>query len=84
MDKHFIKEKLDRGLICTPYVSNDRHFVDILTKCLNSTKFQASVSKRMENIYSQALEGVWKNKIKKVVILWRELGNPVIKEICCN
>ena len=84
MDKHFIKEKLDRGLICTPYVSIDRHFVDILTKCLNSTKFQASVSKRMENIYSQALGGVWKNKIKKVVILWRELGNPVIKEICCN
>ena len=24
IDRHFIKEKLDSGLICTPYVSIDR------------------------------------------------------------
>ena len=43
--KHFIKEKLDNGLICTPYVSTDRRLANILTKDLSSTTFQASISK---------------------------------------
>ena len=32
IDRHFIKEKLASGLICTPYVSIDRQLVHILTK----------------------------------------------------
>ena len=55
IDKHFIKEKLDNGLICTPYASINHQLVDILTKGLSSTKFQANTSKLgMENIYSPA------------------------------
>ena len=55
IDRHFIKEKLDSGLICNPYVSTDHQLADIHTKHLSSTKFQTSISKLgMENIYSPA------------------------------
>ena len=55
IDKHFMKEKLDNGLICTPYVSIDCQLANILTKGLRSTKFQANRSKLgMKNIYSLA------------------------------
>ena len=49
IDRHFIKKKLNSGLIRTPYFSSD---LDILTKGLSSTTFQVNVFKlRMENIY---------------------------------
>ena len=55
VDKHFIKEKLDSGLICTPYVLTKGQTTDILTKGLASTVFQAITSKLgMENIYLPA------------------------------
>ena len=55
IDKHFIKEKLDSGLICTPCISTSRQLVDILAKSLSNTKAQAIESKvGMENIYSPA------------------------------
>nr|KYP46112.1 Retrovirus-related Pol polyprotein from transposon TNT 1-94 [Cajanus cajan] len=55
VDKHFIKEKLDSGLICTPYVSSQDNLADILTKGLNSNIFEKIVSKLgMENTYSPA------------------------------
>ena len=58
IDRHFIKAKLDSGLICTPYVSINRQLANILTKGLRSTMFQVSVSKLgMKNIYSPALRG---------------------------
>lgn len=31
MDRHFIKEKLDSGLICTPFVSTNNQISDILS-----------------------------------------------------
>lgn len=55
VDRHFIKEKLDSGLICTPYVSTEGQLADILTKGLASHSFQTITSKLgMENIYSPA------------------------------
>ena len=55
IDKYFIKEKLDSGLISAPYVLTNCQLVDILTKGLSSMTFQASVSKLgIENIYSLA------------------------------
>ena len=64
--KHFIKEKLDSRLIYTLYVSIDRHLINILIKGLSNTTFQVSVSKLgIENIYSPARGGVWKNVIRK-------------------
>nr|KYP66558.1 Copia protein [Cajanus cajan] len=55
VDRHFIKEKLDSGMICTPYVSTQNQLADILTKGLNCTHFERIISKLgMENTYSPA------------------------------
>lgn len=55
VDRHFLKEKLDSGLICTPYVSTGSQLADVLTKGLANVTFQAIVGKLgMENIYSPA------------------------------
>lgn len=55
VDRHFIKEKLDSGLICTPYVSTQGQLADILTKGLNISNFERIISKLgMENTYSPA------------------------------
>nr|KYP33177.1 Copia protein [Cajanus cajan] len=55
VDKHFIKEKLDSGMICTPYVSTQNQLADILTKGLKCTNFERIISKMgMENTYSPA------------------------------
>ena len=37
VDRHFIKEKLESGLICTPYVPTGEQLADILTKGENPT-----------------------------------------------
>lgn len=59
VDRHFIKEKLESGLICTPFASSDRQLADVFIKGLTSTTFQAIIGKLgMDNIYSLALRGV--------------------------
>lgn len=45
VDRHFIKEKLDSGLICTPFVSSKDQLADILTKGLQSSTFEGLVTK---------------------------------------
>jgi len=53
MDKHFIKEKQDSGLICIPYASTQSQLADI--KRLNCINFELIISKlEMENTYSPA------------------------------
>ena len=53
VDKHFIKEKLDNGLICPPYVSIESQLANILVKGLASAWFQEIIIKLgMDNIYS--------------------------------
>ena len=55
VDRHFIKEKLDSGLICTPYVPTGDQLADIFTKGLNSTTFQEITTKLgMRDTYSPA------------------------------
>ena len=55
VDRHFIKEKLESGLICTPYVSTHGQLDDVLTKGLSGPMFESIVSKLgMENTYSPA------------------------------
>ncbi|KAL5823154.1 hypothetical protein ACOSQ3_021104 [Xanthoceras sorbifolium] len=55
VDRHFIKEKLDSGLICTPFVSTENQLADILTKGFSSAVFQRLVDKLgMDNIHSSA------------------------------
>ena len=39
VDRHFIKEKLDSGLISTPYIFSNGQLIDVLTKRLNDIRF---------------------------------------------
>ena len=53
IDRHFIKEKLEEGVVCMSYVSSKHQLTDILTKGLNSSMFHDLVFKLgMEDIYS--------------------------------
>ena len=55
VDGHFIKEKLDNGLVCILHVSTDGLLEDVLTKGLNNTRFRTIINKmEMYDIHSQA------------------------------
>ncbi|GAV76356.1 hypothetical protein CFOL_v3_19831, partial [Cephalotus follicularis] len=55
IDRYFIKEKVEKGLICISYVSSGSQLADVLTKGLNGGLFHEIISKlRMEDIYSPA------------------------------
>ena len=45
IDRHFIKEKLTSGTICTPFVQSGEHFADILTKGVGSKPFHGILGK---------------------------------------
>jgi hypothetical protein len=45
IDRHFIEDKLESGLIRTPYVSINDQLADVLTKRLNGPVFESIVSK---------------------------------------
>ena len=51
VDKHFIEEKLDSGLIYMPYVSTGGQLTNVLVKGLANTQFQETIIKlEMDNI----------------------------------
>ena len=53
IDRHFIKKKLEEGLVCMSYVPSECQLTDVLTKGLNSSRFHDLVFKLgMEDIYS--------------------------------
>ena len=53
VDRHFIKEKLDRGLICTPYIPSESQLANVLSKGLLSPIFHKIIAKLgMDNVYS--------------------------------
>ncbi|WJZ80505.1 hypothetical protein VitviT2T_000420 [Vitis vinifera] len=55
IDRHFIKEKLEEGVVCMSYVPSEHQLADILTKGLNNSMFHNLVFKLgMEDIYSSA------------------------------
>ena len=55
IDRHFIKEKLEEGLVCMSYVPSESQLADVLTKGLNNSNFHDLVVKLgMEDIYSSA------------------------------
>ncbi|KAL0536844.1 hypothetical protein IC582_025807 [Cucumis melo] len=45
IDRHFIKERLDSGSICIPYIPSSQQIVDVLTKGLLRPHFDLCVSK---------------------------------------
>ena len=55
VDRHFIKEKIDEGIIKIEYVHTDQQLADILTKGLSEKIFDFLINKLgLINIYSQA------------------------------
>ncbi|KAA0041351.1 Cysteine-rich RLK (receptor-like protein kinase) 8 [Cucumis melo var. makuwa] len=45
IDRHFIKERLDNGSICIPYIPSSQQIADVLTKGLLRPNFDFCVSK---------------------------------------
>ena len=71
IDWYFIKEKLDSGLICTPYMASSKQLVDILTKGLPSSTFYTILDKiRMQNIFAPAWGGVLEEWARKSTIIF--------------
>ncbi|WVZ15866.1 hypothetical protein V8G54_013432 [Vigna mungo] len=69
VDTHFIKEKLDSGLICTPYVSSQDQIADILTKGLGCTILRRLYPSWEWKTPIHQLEGevsIWKAKKKSI------------------
>ena len=53
IDRHFIKEKLETGVICMPFVPTTQQIVDMLTKGLIKPNFEFLTSKLgMIDIYA--------------------------------
>lgn len=53
IDRHFIKEKLEAGIICMPFVPTTQQIVEILTKGLFRSSFEFLISKLgMTDIYA--------------------------------
>ncbi|CAJ2656645.1 unnamed protein product [Trifolium pratense] len=53
IDRHFIKEKLDAGIICLPFVTSSQQTADILTKSLERPTFEHLIGKLgMIDIYA--------------------------------
>ncbi|RVW92973.1 Retrovirus-related Pol polyprotein from transposon RE1 [Vitis vinifera] len=55
VDKHFIKEKIDKGLVCMTYIPTEEQVVDVFTKGLHKRQFDFLVGKlAMEDIFKPA------------------------------
>ena len=52
VDKHFIKEKVDNGLVCMTYIPTEEQVTDVFTKGLHKRQFDFLVGKlAMEDIF---------------------------------
>ena len=60
IDRHFIKQKLDSGSICIPYIPSSQQIADILTEGLLRQSFESCVSKLdLFDIYDPTGRGVF-------------------------
>ena len=65
VDRHFIKSKLDSGLICTPYVSTQNQLADILNKGLNCINWKNYIqAQNGENLLN-----ILKGSVKTVLLI---------------
>ena len=45
IDQHFIKEKIDEGVICTPFIASKSQLADVFTKALPSNIYSPLIDK---------------------------------------
>lgn len=57
VDRHFIKEKLDNGVVTLPFVRSEDQLADILTKAVNGRVFASILDKLNIRDSSVQLEG---------------------------
>ena len=63
VDKHFIKEKLESGLICMPYIPTTEQVANVLTKGIPTKQFDRLIDKlAMEDIFKPT----WGRVLKKI------------------
>jgi len=68
VDQHLIKEKLNRGIICLPYVKSSNQLVDVLTKGLRGKVLYGIVNKMgIYDIYAPS----WGEVLRSTTILSR-------------
>ena len=66
VDRHFIKEKLEEGMVCLPFVRSEEQLADILTKEVPTKVFMETLGKlNIEDLTTQ-LEGECENLEKKL------------------
>ena len=77
VDKHFIKEKIEKWTICMTYIPTREQLADIFTKGLQKSSFEDFIYKlNMINIYDPTWGEVWKSGMIWMVIcriLWESL-----------
>ena len=77
VDRHFIKEKIEKGMICMTYIPTREQLVDIFTKGLQKSSFEDFICKLdIINIYDPTWGGVCKSDMIWMVIcriLWERL-----------
>ena len=55
VDKHFMKEKIEDGIICMPYILTSEQVADLLTKGLPKKQFESLIVKlAVEDIFKPA------------------------------
>ena len=55
VDKHFIKEKIDNGLVCMTYIPTEEQVANVFTKGLYKKQFDLLIGKlAMEDIFRSA------------------------------
>lgn len=54
VDRHFIKEKLDDGIVDFPFIKIEDQLADILTKVVSNRSFHSCLDKLgIQNIYAR-------------------------------
>jgi len=78
VDRNFVKEKLDSGLIYILFVSAQGNHADLLTTGLNTNNFEMIVSK-LVMIYIHFHQPTWEEVLLLVVVICIRAISPLLR-----